>query len=121
MEIIPENITDYGYVNVSAFTLNSMVYLNESIELRFDSLEEKNKGFFIKIERPVAFTSNIDSKSFCWIRVDGGDTSFGYEISIRLKDERVKGFKLLYLFKDEDHSAFAFRCLAEKISIVHFD
>ncbi len=76
MEIIPEDITDYGYVNVSAFTLSSMVYVNQIMELRFDSLEEKNMEFLIKIERPVAFTSNIDSKSFCWIRVDGGEYFF---------------------------------------------
>jgi hypothetical protein len=121
METIPENIVDQGYINVSTFTLSSITYLNEGMEIRFDSRKENNKGFFIKMEHVVAFRSNIDTSSFFWIRVDGGDTSFAHEISIRLKEERIKAFKLLYIFKEEDHSAFVFRCLAENISIVHYD
>lgn len=118
MKLIPENIVDRGYFDVNSFLLTSITGLDKTMEVRFDSRSEREQGFVIRLENVVAFKNTIiDAESLFWIRVDGEGSSFAFDISIRLKEERIKHFHVLYLFKEDYRSPFVFRCLAEKISI----
>ncbi len=75
----------------------------------------------IRMENVVSFRSIIETGTLFWIRVDGEGSSFAFDVSIRLKDERMKKFHVLYFFNEDYRSPFIFRCLAEKISIVSYD
>ncbi len=117
---IREYKSDSGYCDVSKYTLDSYVFLNYGLDIKFINSDNATEGFVIRLENIVAYNSSMDKQRFSIIRIDSHGSSYGLDIAVRLKRPDIEKYMVLYIF-EERQNLFVFRGLAENISISFFD
>lgn len=117
MVSIPAQPADKGYFDISRYSLDSLSFLDATLTLRFLHSGNGQEGFVVQLSNVVAYNTARLEGSFAFLRVDGDGSSYGWDIAVRLKQEKLKDYMVLYLFEDVRHTKVAFRGLAERINI----
>ena len=108
-------------INVSNFTLHSIYYSGEELNITFFLKNTNKNGFTVKLKNTVSYFDWTMNKKLRLLKIDDEGGSFAQDISFNLQRPELVSYDQLFIFEDADEIKIAFLALAENITLHYFD
>ncbi len=97
-------------------------FCDSDLSLFFDSIGKSESRHVLYCKNVIAFFDLIVQKDDCKVvRIDRQGGTFNMDLSIRLKNEEIRSFPEVFIFKDDECVDFVFRCVSEEITWEELD
>ncbi|RPD43434.1 hypothetical protein [Paracnuella aquatica] len=103
-------------VNLENYTVASKIFLGNNLKLILISTNGQDAKKVVELTEVVGFIEDKGTGRLSWLRIDDGNGSYNFDLSIRLQRPEIQTFNEVFLFVDDACVNFIFRAAAKSVS-----